>query len=201
MSSEQLEALKEEIWRRAKEKAERILKEAELEAERIREEARRKIEGSFRSRLESEKTLLRRRILGRAVNEGRRALIIAKNEVVEMIFRRALEKLRREAKLKSETYKNFLRSSLEQALNYISGPDVDEIIIYANESDLNLLADMIKETPVKVKLERAPIIGGLNVSDASGRKIYYSSIESKLEALRPIFREKIAVMLFKEVDI
>lgn len=199
MSSEQLEALKEEIWRRAKEKAERILREAELEAERIREEASRKIEWSLKSGLESEKTLLRRRMLGKAVNEGRRALILAKNEVIEKVFERALEKLKKEAESKSETYRGFLRRSLEQALNYISGPDVNEIIIYANESDLDLLANIVKNAHMKVRLERAPIVGGLNASDAGGRKIYYGSIESRLEALRPILREKIAVMLFKEV--
>ncbi|MEM2188289.1 MAG: V-type ATP synthase subunit E [Nitrososphaerota archaeon] len=199
MSSEQLEALKEEIWRRAKERAERILKEAEMEAERILEEARKRVEESLRSSLESEKTLLRRRMLGRALSEGRRMLIMAKSEVVEKVFARALEKLRSEAESKSEAYRSFLRRSLEQALDHVSGPDVDEVIVYANESDLDLIASMIENAPVSMRLERASMIGGLNASDAGGQRIYYGSIESRLEALKPILREKIAAMLFRGV--
>jgi len=32
---------------------------------------------------------------------------------------------------------------------------------------------------------------------ADGRKSYYSSIESRLEALKPILREKVANLLFR----
>ncbi len=200
MSAEQLEALKKEIWRRAREKAESILMEAEREAERILEEARRKAEESARSKIESEKLLLRRRILGRAVSDGRKMIILAKNEAVEKVFERALEKLRKEVKSRSEAYKSFLRRSLEEALKYISGPDAGEIVICANESDLDLLADMVKDTPVRVKLEKAPIMGGINAFNTGGRKSYYGSIESRLEALKPVLHEKVSILLFREVE-
>ena len=201
MSSDQIEALKEEIWRRARERADQILREAEAEASRIIEEARRRIEEMTRSRIEPEKLLLKRRIIGRAISEGRRMIIMAKNEVVERAFEKAIEKLRKEAESKSEAYVNFLRRSLERALEYVSGPDIDEVVIYANESDLNIIAGMIKDAQVNVRLEKSPIIGGMNVLSVDGRKSYYGSIESRLEALKPILRERVANLLFRGVEV
>ncbi|MCC6024214.1 MAG: hypothetical protein LM600_05880 [Thaumarchaeota archaeon] len=201
MSSDQIEALKEEIWRRARERADQILREAEAEASRIIEEARRRIEEMTRSRIEPEKLLLRRRIIGRAISEGRRMIIMAKNEVVERAFEKAIEKLRKEAESKSEAYVNFLRKSLERALEYVSGPDIDEVVIYANESDLSIIAGMIKDAQVNVRLEKSPIIGGMNVLSVDGRKSYYGSIESRLEALKPILRERVANLLFRGVEV
>jgi V/A-type H+-transporting ATPase subunit E len=201
MSSDQIEALKEEIWRRARERADQILREAEAEASRIIEEARRRIEEMTRSRIEPEKLLLKRRIIGRAISEGRRMIIMAKNEVVERAFEKAIEKLRKEAESKSEAYVNFLRRSLERALEYVSGPDIDEVVIYANESDLSIIAGMIKDAQVNVRLEKSPIIGGMNVLSVDGRKSYYGSIESRLEALKPILRERVANLLFREVEV
>jgi V/A-type H+-transporting ATPase subunit E len=201
MSSDQIEALKEEIWRRARERADQILREAEAEASRIIEEARRRIEEMTRSRIEPEKLLLRRRIIGRAISEGRRMIIMAKNEVVERAFEKAIEKLRKEAESKSEAYVNFLRKSLERALEYVSGPDIDEVVIYANESDLSIIAGMIKDAQVNVRLEKSPIIGGMNVLSVDGRKSYYGSIESRLEALKPILRERVANLLFRGIEV
>jgi len=201
MSSDQIEALKEEIWRRARERADQILREAEAEASRIIEEARRRIEEMTRSRIEPEKLLLRRRIIGRAISEGRRMIIMAKNEIVERAFEKAIEKLRKEAESKSEAYVNFLRKSLERALEYVSGPDIDEVVIYANESDLSIIAGMIKDAQVNVRLEKSPIIGGMNVLSVDGRKSYYGSIESRLEALKPILRERVANLLFRGVEV
>jgi vacuolar-type H+-ATPase subunit E/Vma4 len=201
MSSDQIEALKEEIWRRARERADQILREAEAEASRIIEEARRRIEEMTRSRIEPEKLLLKRRIIGRAISEGRRMIIMAKNEVVERAFEKAIEKLRKEAESKSEAYVNFLRRSLERALEYVSGPDIDEVVIYANESDLSIIAGMIKDAQVNVRLEKSPIIGGMNVLSVDGRKSYYGSIESRLEALKPILRERVANLLFRGVEV
>jgi len=201
MSSDQIEALKEEIWRRARERADQILREAEAEASRIIEEARRRIEEMTRSRIEPEKLLLRRRIIGRAISEGRRMIIMAKNEIVERAFEKAIEKLRKEAESKSEAYVNFLRKSLERALEYVSGPDIDEVVIYANESDLSIIAGMIKDAQVNVRLEKSPIIGGMNVLSVDGRKSYYGSIESRLEALKPILRERVANLLFRGIEV
>ena len=203
MSSDQIQALKDEIWRRARERAENILKNAREEAERILEEARRASEESLRSRVEPEKILMRRRLIGRAVSEGRRMVILAKNELVEKAFQKALEKLKKEAKLKSEAYRSFLLKSLRSALDNLPTPNNDVVLIYANESDINLLRDMVKElssSQINIKFKKADIVGGMIISEADGRRVFYNSIESRLEALKPILREKVASILFKGVE-
>ncbi len=203
MSSDQIQALKDEIWRRARERAENILKNAREEAERILEEARRASEESLRSRVEPEKILMRRRLIGRAVSEGRRMVILAKNELVEKAFQKALEKLKKEAELKSEAYRSFLLKSLRSALDNLPTSNNDVVLIYANESDTNLLKDMVKElssSQINIKFKKADIVGGMIISEADGRRVFYNSIESRLEALKPILREKVASILFKGVE-
>jgi vacuolar-type H+-ATPase subunit E/Vma4 len=74
-------------------------------------------------------------------------------------------------------------------------------VIYANESDLSIIAGMIKDAQVNVRLEKSPIIGGMNVLSVDGRKSYYGSIESRLEALKPILRERVANLLFRGVEV
>ena len=199
MTSEQIQALKEEIWRRAREKAEKILEDAEREAQRIVQDARRRAEEVLRSRVEPEKLLVRRRIIGRAVGEGRRLVIAAKNELVEKAFEKALEKLKRDAQAKSEDYRRFLLKAFEKAVSFYSNTDGD-LIIYANESDINLLREAIGKLPEnrssRIRLERADILGGLIASDPDGRRVYYNTIEGRIEALRPVLREKVASILF-----
>lgn len=201
MSSKQIEALKEEIWRRAREKAEQILSSARNEAERIIEEARQKAEEALRSKVNPEKLIVRRRVLGRAVSEGRKLVILARNEVMERAFQEALNKLRAESESKSEAYKSFLLKLLKNVLKDL-GLDGGEVTIYANESDIDLLKAMVKDvssSQASIRFEKAPIMGGLIASEADGRKVFYGSIESRLEALKPILRDKVASILFKEV--
>ena len=201
MGSEQIEALKEEIWRRAREKAEKILSDARAEAEKIIEGAKQKAEEALRRRVDPEKLIVRRRVLGRAISEGRKLVILARNEVIEKAFQRALDKLKVEAESKSEEYRSFLLKLLKNAFENL-GSDGGEITIYANESDIDLLKSMVKEltgSQVSIRFEKADIMGGLIASEADGRKVFYGSIESRLEALKPALRDKVASMLFKEV--
>ncbi len=201
MGSEQIEALKEEIWRRAREKAEQILSDARAEAERIIEGAKQKAEEAVRRRVDPEKLIVRRRVLGRAISEGRKLVILARNEVMEKAFQRALEKLRVESESKSEAYRSFLLKLLKKALDDLSS-DGGEITIHANQSDIDLLRSLVEKVSnaqASVRFEKADIMGGLIASEADGRKVFYGSIESRLEALKPILRDKVASILFKEV--
>jgi len=202
MGSDQIQALKEEIWRRARQKADQILRDAEKEAERIIKEARGVAEKSIKSKIEPEKLLMKRRILGEAVNEGRKMVISAKNELMEKAFQIALERLKREAESKSEAYRIFLLKSLKDGLDKLSGSDGSSIVVYANESDISLLKNMVKElssSQIDIRFEKAEIMGGVILSEANGKKVFYNSIESRLEALKPILREHAASILFREV--
>ena len=198
MSSNAVQALKEEIWRRAREKAENILKNAEERAKKMIETAETKAREELRSKIEPEKLVLKRRILGKAVMDGRKAVILAKNEVVEKAFEKALEKIR--ALTDSDLYREFLAKSLKKAIEEFS--DIggeEELIVYANERDLEFLREKTRELypSVKLKFRKGDFIGGIIVMDSAEKRVFYDTIESRFEALRPVLREKVASLLFK----
>ena len=197
MSSNAVQALKEEIWRRAREKAENILKNAEERAKKMIETAETKAREELRSKIEPEKLVLKRRILGKAVMDGRKAVILAKNEVVEKAFEKALEKIR--ALTDSDLYREFLAKSLKKAIEEFSDIDGEELIVYANERDLEFLREKTRELypSVKLKFRKGDFIGGIIVMDSAEKRVFYDTIESRFEALRPVLREKVASLLFK----
>lgn len=197
MSSNAVQALKEEIWKRAREKAENILKNAEERAKKMIETAETKAREELRSKIEPEKLVLKRRILGKAVMDGRKAVILARNEVIEKVFEKALEKIR--ALTDSDLYREFLVKSLKKAIEEFSDIGGEELIVYANERDLEFLREKTRELypSVKLKFRKGNFIGGIIVMDSAEKRVFYDTIESRFEALRPVLREKVASLLFK----
>ena len=197
MSSNAVQALKEEIWKRAREKAENILKNAEERAKKMIETAETKAREELRSKIEPEKLVLKRRILGKAVMDGRKAVILARNEVIEKVFEKALEKIR--ALTDSDLYREFLVKSLKKAIEEFSDIGGEEFIVYANERDLEFLREKTRELhpSVKLKFRKGNFIGGIIVMDSAEKRVFYDTIESRFEALRPVLREKVASLLFK----
>ena len=202
MSSDAVQALKDEIWRRAKEKADKILSEAEEEARRLLEGARRKAEEELKRKIEPEKIVLRRRILGKAIMDGRRMVILARNEVIEKAFESALEKLKTLPRSNPREYEEFLAKSLKKAVELFSESGENELAVYANERDLKTLEEMTKtfsNCHVRFKFEKADLLGGVVVADPDGRRVFNNSLEGRLNSLKPLLRERIAPILFKEV--
>ena len=202
MSSEAVQALKDEIWRRAREKADKILEEAEKEAEKMLEEARRKVEEDLKRRIEPERIVLRRRILGKAIMDGRRMVILARNELIEKAFEKALEKLKTLPQSNPKEYEEFLAKSLRKAVELLSESGEKELTVYANERDLKTLEEMAKtfsSRPIKFRFEKADLLGGVVVADLDGRKVFNNSLEGRLSSLKPLLRERVASILFKEV--
>ena len=197
MSSNAVQALKEEIWKRAREKAENILKSAEERAKKMIETAETKAREELRSKIEPEKLVLKRRILGKAVMDGRKAVILARNEVIEKVFEKALERIR--ALTDSDLYREFLVKSLKKAIEEFSDIGGEELIVYANERDLEFLREKTRELypSVKLKFRKGDFIGGIIVMDSAEKRVFYDTIESRFEALRPVLREKVASLLFK----
>ena len=197
MSSNAVQALKEEIWKRAREKAENILKNAEERAKKMIETAETKAREELQSKIEPEKLVLKRRILGKAVMDGRKAVILARNEVIEKVFEKALEKIR--ALTDSDLYREFLVKSLKKVIEEFSDIGGEELIVYANERDLEFLREKTRELypSVKLKFRKGNFIGGIIVMDSAEKRVFYDTIESRFEALRPVLREKVASLLFK----
>ncbi|MCX8187150.1 MAG: V-type ATP synthase subunit E family protein [Nitrososphaeria archaeon] len=200
MSSDAIQVLKEEIWRRAREKAENIMKEAEEKAMKIIEAAEMRVREEVRSKIESEKLALKRRTLGKALMEGRREVISAKHEVLEKVFERVVERIN--TLRDSDLYRGFLVNNLKRAIKKFSDMNVEELAIYVNEKDLEFLQSRVRELnpPVKLKFRKGDFIGGMIVTDPEEKMTFYDTIEGRFESLKPILREKIASILFRRVE-
>lgn len=153
----------------------------------------------MRNKLEPEKLIMRRRIIGKAVMDGRRLLILTKNDLINKVFSRAVEKLKMFRE--SEEYEKFLIKCLKEAVEAMNPSDGDEFIVYANKKDLDLLKKEIEKIfkhSLKFRFREGDFIGGVVVTDLDGKRIFYNTTESRLESLRPFLREKVASILFME---
>jgi V/A-type H+/Na+-transporting ATPase subunit E len=137
---------------------------------------------------------LKRQILGsnRLASRNRELLLI--ESAVNDYFEKAKQEL---AVLpRDKDYKNMINEMLEDCISAIGA---DEIIIESNEKDLKLVSEAVGKKPRKVKLSLSDkpinVIGGLRASSADGSLKYDSSVDSRMERLKPLIRKEIVQKL------
>ncbi|MGC8849180.1 MAG: V-type ATP synthase subunit E, partial [Candidatus Bathyarchaeia archaeon] len=135
--SEAVELIKSEIIRRAREESEKIIMEAEREAGSILSRAEAKAREVMMASVKPEVDVMRRRILGSAMLEGRKMMLKAKHELVQSVLNAAEEKLRKIAEGGGVKYNEVFFNLLKEA---VSGLGEDEVLVSANERDLSYLA-------------------------------------------------------------
>ncbi|MEM2122820.1 MAG: V-type ATP synthase subunit E family protein [Candidatus Bathyarchaeia archaeon] len=201
--SEAVELIKSEIIRRAREESEKIVSGAEREAKSILSRAEAKAREVMMSSVKPEVDVMRRRILGSAMLEGRKMMLKAKNELVLNVLKAAEEKLRRiaEGKEKGEMeYGEVLFHLLKEA---VSGLGEDQAVVSANRRDLshitrNLdrLGDRLsRELGRRIKLvvadEPLNCIGGVIVKSMDGLKLYNNTLDGRLLKVREALKGRI----------
>lgn len=137
---------------------------------------------------------LKRQILGsnRLASRNRELLLI--ESAVNDYFEKAKQEL---AVLpRDKDYKNMINEMLEDCISAIGA---DEIIIESNEKDLKLVSEAVGKKPRKVKISLSDkpinVIGGLRASSADGSLTYDSSVDSRMERLKPLIRKEIVQKL------
>ena len=97
---------------------------------------------------------------------------------------------------RDKDYKNMINEMLEDCISAIGS---EEIIIHSNEKDLKSVSESIgkKTRKVKLSLSDKPInvIGGLRAGSADGSLTYDSSLDSRMERLKPLIRKEIVQKL------
>ena len=191
-----VEALVEEIRKRTEEEASRIIAEARRRAEQIIKEAEREVERLVEHEARPRAMVLRRRILGSAELRGRAEVLKAKEEVIRKIAERARARLEAVAagKESSVDYREVLYDLLREAVEKLGEPSA---VVYANERDRRYLAENLSSIESKlegdlgreVKLALGDrvldCLGGVVVESPDGSKVYYNTLEGRLEeALR-----------------
>lgn len=199
--SEALELIKSEITRRAREESEKIIMDAEREAQSILSKAEAKAREVMMASVKPEVEVMRRRILGSAMLEGRKMMLKAKHELVLKVLNAAEEKLRRIAEGGGGVdYSEVLFHLLKEA---VSGLGEEEVQVSANERDrsyLNRNLDRIgerlsRELGRRVKLTVAdnPLncIGGVVVKSKDGLRLFNNTLDGRLLKMREALKGKI----------
>lgn len=170
----------------AEERARRIIQAAERECERIRAESDRQVLNIISSELRA----IRDRIVGRAIIEGRKMVMLAREEMISKVRTEVEKRLLEIAQGKTGDidYGKVLLRLIEEAASAIGG---EEFIIAANKRDLEYFKSNIGYVEatlqaslgkVKLELEDEPIdsVGGVIVRNRDGTKIYNNTLEGRL---------------------
>ncbi len=207
----EIEAIAQEIKRRAEEKVKQIIEEAEREAEQIIKEAEEKADRVFRHEAQSRLMIIRRRIIGAAEQEARRQLVEERNKVVNRVLEEAFRKLEDIVKGKDPKYKyeEILYSLIREAVLNIGE---SKVVLKVNERDKKYLLEKLSEIEARVRQETGinvelvvsdetiNALGGVIAYNRDGTKIFYNTLEGRLrdkfERNKPI----IAKILFSELS-
>ncbi|MFZ0567598.1 MAG: V-type ATP synthase subunit E family protein [Nitrososphaeraceae archaeon] len=137
---------------------------------------------------------LKRQILGSKRLESRNQELLLIEMAVNDYFEKARERFRELPRDKE--YKSMINEMID---NCISAIGTEEIIIESNEMDSKMISEIIskKSKKVKLSLSEKPInvIGGLRAMSADGSLTYDSTLELRMERLKPLIRKEIVQTL------
>jgi len=181
----------------AEKRAEEILKAAEAERARINTETDRQILQLMGSELKT----VRARIIGQTELEGRKVLMTARAEMLSKVYSQVENRLKDVVEVKSEDqdYGIILNKLIKEGVLAIGG---NEFIVSANKRDMEYLRKNLKKIGgtiegMTLKLDKKPveILGGVVIRNPMGDKVYYNTLEGRLERVRRIMEARIAEKL------
>ena len=191
-------AVKEQkdLIKKAEEKAAKILTSAETEVNRIKTDNDRQIVQLVGSELRT----VRDRIVGQAELGGKSDLMVARSILLERVYDAAKSELLKivEGKNPDLQYSDLMEMLLKEAVDQVGGED---FVVTVNERDQTYMKSEIGvlsfKLGVKLRLstEMIDVIGGLVLTSASGDKIYYNTLDGRLEHVRRIKEAEIAQKL------
>jgi V/A-type H+/Na+-transporting ATPase subunit E len=137
---------------------------------------------------------LKRQILGSKRLESRNQELLLIEMAVNDYFDKARERFRELPRDKE--YKSMINEMIDDCISAIG---TEEIIIESNEKDSKMFSEIIskKSKKVKLSLSEKPInvIGGLRAMSADGSLTYDSTLELRMERLKPLIRKEIVQTL------
>jgi vacuolar-type H+-ATPase subunit E/Vma4 len=181
----------------ADKRVEEILKAAEAERARINAETDRQIMQLMGSELKT----VRERILGQTELEGRKNLMTARAEALSKVYNSVEKKLMEIADgiSKEHDYGVILNKLVVEGASAMGG---NEFVVSANKRDMNYLRKNLKKIggalkDATLRLDEKPsdILSGVVVKNPSGNKIYYNTLEGRLEKVKGVMEAKIAERL------
>jgi V/A-type H+-transporting ATPase subunit E len=137
---------------------------------------------------------LKRQILGSKGLESRNQELLLIERSVNDYFEKAKERLRELPRDKE--YRSMINKMIEDCISAIGS---EEVIIESNEKDSKIVSELMgkKSGQVKVSLSEKPVntLGGLRARSADGSLTYDSTLELRMERLKPLIRKEIVQRL------
>jgi V/A-type H+/Na+-transporting ATPase subunit E len=137
---------------------------------------------------------LKRQILGSKRLESRNQELLLIERAVNDYFEKAKERLRELPRDKE--YRSMINKMIEDCISAIGS---EEVIIESNEKDSKIVSELMgkKSGQVKVSLSEKPVVtlGGLRARSADGSMTYDSTLELRMERLKPLIRKEIVQRL------
>ncbi len=200
---EGLSAIANEVLAEVEKEAVAIVLEAKNDAAEALKTAKQQADKNYQTilnqaaaRAEAEK----RRIASVTEVEMRNYLLLAKEELVDAAFEKALVKLKEFAS--SEEYQRYLLKLIKEVAK---GLGQKSLVIQVNAKDKAWLTQeeldrLSKKVNCELKLqdETEDFIGGFKTQTADGKITFDSTIDNKLHELKPQLRVELAKIMFKE---
>ena len=182
------------LLEQAEKRAKRILENAEEEKVRLEAD----VERHLKTVVGSELRAVHDRIVGKANLEGRKFVMGTKMEIIDSVFKEAQKTLEDMVEKGGVEYETIMEKLVKEAVVTIGE---DELLVSSNNKDQallnNLLTKLSKELDVSLELDREPIvvIGGVEVRNLKGTKIYYNTLGGRLAKIRDIRVSEVAEKL------
>lgn len=193
--SEEVDKIRQILIDRARREAREIVEKAKMEARRIIEEALRQRDEKVRrvreevldkARKKAEEEILLVKI------EAKKRIAKAKNEILNNLWSKVVEKLASESTGRRES----LRKLLLEALNAIPSPNV---VIYVSEKDRKLVEEVLSEINVGKKIldvRVCDILGGVVVESTDKLIRIDNSYDVRLSNIKYMYLHIITKKLF-----
>ena len=194
-------AIASEVLGDVQKEAEALILAAGEEAKNALRKAKEQADQNYQSTLDKAKVKAeaeKRKIASLTEVEIRNRLLQTKEDLVNAAFEKALGKLR--DFVETEKYHDYLLKTIEETAKRIGSK---KLILYDNSKDTAWLSqENLNRLSRKLSLELVlsdqaeDCVGGCKIQTADGKVIYDSTIDSRLQELKPILRTEVAKALF-----
>ena len=197
-------AISSEVLGDVQKEAEATILEAENQAKETLKLAKHEADQKYREMINQAKLKAeaeRRKIASVTEVEMRNRLLRTKEDLVDAAFEKAVAKFKNY--VETDEYRKYLLKQIENVAKKVGQK---KLVAEINAKDAvwldqDKLAPIAKKLQAEIKLVNASeqFIGGCIIQSADGKIIYNSTIDARLEELKPMLRVEVAKILFGEV--
>jgi len=131
---------------------------------------------------------IEKQILGSADIEVRNKQLLALEEAVDRVFGKALEQITNADR--SGDYSNLIKSLIEESTQILG---TSEVMVFTNAKDKDVVQSTLSQFPgSELSPDVIDCIGGIIVKSKDGAMTFDSTIDARIDRLKPLIRKDVA---------